>query len=122
MRSESIEEQLRRLETDLLRPEIRRDSEALLGLLAVEFCEFGSSGRIYSRDEIVKALQTESPQPFSVTDFSVKVLSEGVVLATYRAHRSEPGRGVSASLRSSIWVLRDSRWQMVFHQGTRAGS
>jgi len=23
------------------------------------------------------------------------------------------------SLRSSLWVRRDNRWQMVFHQGTR---
>ena len=121
MLRESIGEELRRLETDLLRSEIRRNCEALWGLLAEDFCEFGSTGRIYSRDQIVKALQKESPRLFSVTDFSVKVLSEGVALVRYQAHRAEAGKEASTSLRSSIWVLRDSRWQMLFHQGTRVG-
>lgn len=121
MRSESIEELLWRLETDLLQPAIRRDPDALLGLLAEDFCEFGSSGRICSRDEIVTALQAESSRHFLVTDFSVKVVSEGIALATYRAHHSEQGNKGSISLRSSLWVLRDSRWQMLFHQGTRVG-
>ncbi|MGA7412557.1 MAG: nuclear transport factor 2 family protein [Bryobacteraceae bacterium] len=122
MQSESIEQRLWRLETDLLTSTVRRDPEALMNLLAEEFCEFGRSGHIYSRDEIVRALQTESPRQFSVTDFSVRVLSQDAALVTYVAHQSEPGKDPSTSLRSSLWVLRDSRWQMLFHQGTRVGS
>jgi len=110
-----VESQLRKLETDLLRPEVRRSREALLSLLAEEFCEFGSSGRIYTRQEIIESLQTESPVRISVTDFSVARLAAGVALVTYRA-----GAGDSISLRSSLWVLRDNRWQMRFHQGTKA--
>jgi hypothetical protein len=30
--------------------------------LAEDFCEFGSSGRIYLRDEIVNVLQAEPPR------------------------------------------------------------
>ena len=127
MASESIEEQLLRLETDLLRPEIRLNREALLNILAPDFCEFGSSGRVYSRDEIVNALQAESQRHISIADFSANVLGEAVALATYRAHQSEASDSASAkapvtSLRSSIWVLRDSRWQLLFHQGTRVAS
>jgi hypothetical protein len=119
--NESIELLLFRLERDLLTSATRHNPEALLNLLAEEFREFGSSGRIYSRDEILKALQAELSRHFWVTDFSVRIVSEGVALATYQAHDSEPGNKGPISLRSSLWVLRDSRWQMLFHQGTRVG-
>jgi hypothetical protein len=122
MQGESIEQQLRKLETRLLQPATRHDPDALLGLLAEEFCEFGSSGHVYSRSEIVNALQAESLRHFSITDFSITTLCDGVALVRYQATLSEPEKEISKSLRSSIWVLRDSRWQMLFHQGTRIGA
>jgi hypothetical protein len=121
VQSESIEQLLFRLETDMLTSLTPHNPNALLNLLAEDFCEFGSSGRIYSRDDIVTALQTQSSQHFVVTDFSVKILSESAALATYQVAQSEPGKETSRSLRSSLWVLRDSRWQMLFHQGTKTG-
>lgn len=121
MQNESIEQQLFRLETDLLTSATRHNPDALLNLLAEDFCEFGSSGRIYSRNEIVVALQTGSSPHFVVSDFSVKILSEGAALATYQVAQSVSGNEISKSLRSSLWVFRDSRWQMLFHQGTKIG-
>nr|WP_242947776.1 hypothetical protein [Desulfosporosinus lacus] len=50
----------------------------------------------------------------------MKVLAPDVVLATYRAVKSNESREeMRNSLRSSIWKFLDGRWQMVFHQGTR---
>jgi hypothetical protein len=120
MQRESIKGRVWQLETDLLHSPIRRDPAALLNLLAEDFCEFGSSGRIYTRDDVVKSLQMESPRRFSVSDSSVTLLGNGVALR-YQAHQSGQGQETSTSLRSSLWVLRDSRWQMLFHQGTRVG-
>jgi hypothetical protein len=114
LREMRLEDQLRKLETDLLQPEIRRSSAAVYSLLAEEFCEFGSSGRIYTRQEIIEALATESTVSISVSEFSVMRLAVGVALVRYRAVSGE-----SISLRSSVWVIRDGRWQMVFHQGTK---
>jgi hypothetical protein len=115
-----IESQLRKLEMDLLRPEVRRNPEMLASLLAEEFREFGSSGRIYTRDEIVNLLSAESPWTFCITDFSVMMLSAGAALVTYQASRqSESLPQASKSLRSSLWVLREDRWRMLFHQGTK---
>lgn len=55
----------------------------------------------------------------SPTDFSVRVLCEGVVLVTYRSARNDPASGQEwHSLRASIWKLVDGRWLMSFHQGT----
>jgi len=110
-----LEGLLRELETDLLRPEVRRSPEALSSLLAQEFREFGSSGRVYTRQEIIEALATESTVSISVSNFSVTRLAAGVALVRYRAVSGE-----SISLRSSVWVLRENRWQMLFHQGTKA--
>jgi hypothetical protein len=121
VQNETIEQLLFRLETDLLTSATRHNPDALLNLLAEDFCEFGSSGRIYSRNEIVVALQTGSPPHFVVSDFSVKILSEGVALATYQVAQSVSGKEISKSLRSSLWVLRDARWQLLFHQGTKIG-
>jgi hypothetical protein len=111
------------LETSLLRPEVRASRDALSKLLANDFVEFGSSGRIYDRDQVIDGLVQESSAPpveRKTHDFSVHRLSEVVVLVTYRVSRRMPGGGEFQTLRSSVWQLRGDQWQMVFHQGTPA--
>ena len=112
--------QLRELELRLLTPGIRQNRDAVSALIADEFCEFGSSGRIFDKQGILDALANESATEVSMTDFKTTILAPGIVLSTYRSHRSDDAQGTSvASLRSSIWMMRNGRWQMVFHQGTR---
>ena len=65
-------------------------------------------------------LAGETEREIALRDFEVEVLAEGVALATYRAVRREVGAEAIESLRSSVWVEREGRWQMVFHQGTVA--
>jgi hypothetical protein len=109
----------RDLEERLLRPEVRRSPDEAGKLLATDFIEFGSSGAVYSRQQILDALAKESPMESSATDFSVRVLCDGVVLVTYRSARNDPASGQELhSLRSSIWKFVDGRWLMSFHQGT----
>ena len=109
----------RDLEERLLRPEVRRSPDEAGKLLATDFIEFGSSGAVYSRQQILDALAKESPMELSATDFSVRVLCDGVVLLTYRSVRNDPASGQEwHSLRSYIWKFVDGRWLMSFHQGT----
>lgn len=113
------------LEEQLLRPEVRRSAEAVGDLLAEGFVEFGSSGRVYSREEVLEALRCEAPMQRALTDFEATILAPDVVLVTYRTVRTGRAvrtgrREVSPSLRSSIWQRIDGRWQMRFHQGTVA--
>lgn len=108
---------LQALEERLLQPAVRADRFALEALLAADFCEFGSSGRVFDPQAILTALLVErapgdSPE---VREFAAALLAPGVVLVTYHFVRS-PG---PSSLRNSIWVSREGRWQMRFHQGTR---
>ena len=117
--SSSIAPQLRKLEEDLLQPETRKDREAVAALLADDFYEFGSSGRVFSKPEIIQALQTEEPAQISIADFRVRSLTTKIALVTYRSVKEgEAAQGIRTSLRSSVWVMRDEKWQMLFRQGT----
>ena len=47
---------LRRLEEQLLQPETRSSADQLGKLLADEFIEFGSSGRVFDKAKIIESL------------------------------------------------------------------
>jgi len=109
------------LETMLLKPEIRASINQISGLLSDDFIEFGSSGVIYDKKNILEALFKESkiaPAKFSISNFEVKELIDSLVLSTYNAERILPDGKSVISLRSSIWRRNDDGWQMIFHQGT----
>ncbi len=107
------------LETQLHRQDVRADAAALRNLIAGDFYEFGVSGTVWTREAVIEALHGEAFSPREATDFRLALLAEGVALLTYRAHRgATAARPAADSLRSSIWCLREGRWQMVFHQGT----
>jgi hypothetical protein len=117
---ECLAAELRALEERLLDPEVRRDRSAVASLLAAEFVEFGSSGRIFTRDQILDELAAEISQRIELADFAARPLAPDAVLVTWRAIRAGvPPHPGAASLRSSVWIRRDGRWQIVFHQGTR---
>lgn len=108
---------IRELEECLLEPGVRADPKQIAPLLADEFLEFGSSGRIWSRSAALAELPKQEPFSASLSDFRVRQLSPGRVLATYRL--TTISRNLSKrSLRSSVWVQNGERWQMLFHQGT----
>jgi hypothetical protein len=109
---------LLRLEQQLLAPSTRRNPAALTSLLAEEFREFGSSGRIYNRQQIIDALAAESPRAITLSDPLCQQLAEDIALLTYRSTRTLALNAASNALRSSLWIDRDNRWQMIFHQGT----
>ena len=113
-----IELHLPGLEESLLQPGIRRSPEALSRLLAEEFREFGSSGRIFNKAEILESLKSEATAQFSISDFEVAVLAADIALVTYVATRRNDPDPPSTSLRSSLWVLRQGNWHL-FHQGTK---
>ncbi len=112
----------RDLEQRLHRPEVRRSPDAVRALLADEFIEFGSSGRVYNKALIVEALAQETTAEAAlvpeVHHFAVQFIAPDAVLVTYRSSRRTDGTARRTTLRSSLWKLIDGRWQMLFHQGT----
>ncbi|MCC5601361.1 DUF4440 domain-containing protein [Nostoc favosum] len=83
--------------------------------------EFGSSGRVFDKQQIINSLQNEPIESLtqrSITEFKTLVLAAGVVLVTYRIVKHISGEQPVNSLRSSIWKLNNDQWKMIFHQGT----
>jgi hypothetical protein len=115
----SLREHILSLEQRLLHPDLRQSPSELDLLLAEDFLEYGSSGSVYRKRDVIDALQHEFPQLRSLTEFKVVALANDVVLATYRiARQGPPESAPSHSLRSSVWKLNLGKWQLLFHQGT----
>jgi hypothetical protein len=117
---DSLLDQLRALEVELHRPEARGDASRLDALIHEEFQEFGRSGAAYSKADIVALLLSAEQHAHVIADrFVVRRLAAEVALLTYRsAHALPDGTLHRHTLRSSIWQLSATGWQMSFHQGT----
>jgi hypothetical protein len=109
---------LRELEASLLKNEVRKNASRVSELLADEFREFGRSGTVYTKANMLNVLQEEEEVRVAIQQFSCQLVNEGVALVTYRSERQESDGETTEALRSSLWVWRGERWQMVFHQGT----
>ena len=114
---------LRRLEEGLLKPEVRHSPGQVGDLLSDDFIEFGSSGRVFNKQQVIEALEREGPADstirLSLVDFIARGLASNVILVTYLTiQEGGPGTRQDSRLRSTIWKLIEGRWQMVFHQGT----
>jgi hypothetical protein len=120
LRCESLAAHLFSLELALLDTAVRHDRERVESLLAEDFQEFGASGKIWSRTQILDLLESEPARQIAAHNLVCHPIAENVALVTYRTvsidlHTSEP----SATLRSSLWVCIAGQWKMRFHQGTR---
>lgn len=114
-------DELRRLEELLLTAEVRDDAARLAQFLTDDFIEFGSSGRVFSKAEIIAAIGGEGTVRRTISDFHAELLAPDAVFVTYRLQRTKAGDTVAHSLRSSVWLRSAKGWRMRFHQGTPAG-
>lgn len=114
-RSPFWQEELFELEQRLLDPAVRSSPMAVIPLLHPDFREYGSSGRVYTKEMMVQMMVQQTPGVVKIRDFEVNEVSDDVALVTYRTIGDE-GR---ETRRSSVWLRRDTRWQIIFHQGTR---
>jgi hypothetical protein len=117
--NEQIAQELERLERELLDPAVRRDRNRVDALLHDEFLEFGSSGRVWTRSEILDLLVTEGYVPPAMEAFDCRMLAPDLALVTYRTMRADPQTAARRAVnRSSIWVRASGTWRVRFHQGT----
>jgi hypothetical protein len=114
----SLTQLLQELETRLMDPEVRR-GDAASELIADDFMEFGGNGRIFNKADALAVMKRHAPRVSAIEEFTVRELSPTIALATYRVrsqgNAGSPGR---VSVRSSLWVQRNSKWQITFHQAT----
>ena len=122
IRRSELSDHLLDLETMLFDPSVRRDSATVAQLLTDDFREFGSSGKIYTKLDILAELSTEQPAMITLSDFTCDLVSPSVALVTYKSFATLDSRSGSQALRSSVWVLkpgenrygvpREGTWQM----------
>lgn len=134
--NESLELEMKQLEERLLHSDFRERPELFDGFLSDDFEELSPSGYISSREEVVGwLLKKDAEVRWSLTDFSVRELSDDLVLTVYRARTKTKNKNKNdddypsenlGSLRSSIWRRNETsyaditiKWQMVFHSGTK---
>jgi ribonuclease HI len=106
------EERVVALERDLLRDDVRSDPAAVAALLHPDWTEIGSSGRLWTRDELLSAIGPLA-EPVSLDTIAVSRVDETTILLVWRAVGDQ-----RATLRSSLWVRDAGDWRQRFHQGT----
>jgi ribonuclease HI len=102
----------------------RRDETAIPGgyeaVLHNSVVEFGTSGRVWTRDEILAALQS-GPRVDAVTieRFDAQVVRPGVFLVMYETTQTDPVTGLTTrQRRSSLWMKEGDGFVLRFHQST----
>jgi hypothetical protein len=121
MISKELEEQLIAKEIDIVAAQKRRDFSAVEGLLAEDFHEIGSSGKLFSKSEVLKAIQEVQIIDYSFEHFELLPIDDGYVILTYIASVRRSHRGqehCNRAYRSSTWMKRNGSWLAVFHQAT----
>jgi hypothetical protein len=120
MDRDDLLETLRKLEVEIHQIGTRRDRARLGALLHADFREVGRSGREYSREEVLSEFADISEYPsIESMGYRLYVWAPGVALLSYlSAHRDGAGGLSHYTLRSSLWILVESGWQLAFHQGT----
>ncbi|HKU03113.1 MAG TPA: ribonuclease HI family protein [Arthrobacter sp.] len=101
------------LERELLGPLVRGDIGRTAVLLHPDFMEIGSSGRVWTRDAMMMALEEDPGERTDIEILGAERIGAAAVLLTYRSFARS-----GTTLRSSLWVLDAGRWRLRFHQGT----
>ncbi|MCO4252992.1 RNase H family protein [Pseudarthrobacter raffinosi] len=101
------------LERELSGPDIRGDIGRTGVLLHPDFMEIGTSGRVWTRDATMMALEEEPGQHTELEILGADRIGTSAILLTCRSY-SRSG----TALHSSLWVLDGNRWRLRFRQGT----
>ena len=114
----SLTQTLLDLETRLMDPEVRRNGQAP-DMIADDFVEFGGNGRTYNKSDALAMMRHHAPRIFALEEFNVREIAPQIALVTYQVQSQSIDGGLGRlSVRSSIWVQREGKWQVTFHQAT----
>ena len=107
------------LERTLWDPQSRNDPELVDRLLHPDYLEVGSTGRTWTRREILEPVGHFTAD---LTELAATELVPGAVLVTYTSvvHDLSGIDEVTEGpvKRSSLWLHREGRWRLRYHQGT----
>ena len=97
----------------------RYDAAFQAACFAEDFVEFGRSGAIYAREQIVLAAanQQDILEQLPLDNLQFRRLDVHTVLLTYNSLVQVGAEHLHAR-RSSVWTWQGDPWVMRFHQGT----
>lgn len=108
--------QLRALEEALWKSETRYDLSFQEKIFAMDFIEFGRSGRIYSRSEAIRTEGQEIRAKLPLPNLTFRMLDQNTAQLTYVSEVQY--EELEIANRSSIWIKTAEGWKLRFHQGT----
>ena len=107
------------LERELHDPSVRKNAERLDQLLHNSYIEIGRSGEVYDKAKILSSLQADTTHLIWSQDYDTQIISDSLVLLTYRSAHFGVDEVLSRfSRRSSLWEKIGNSWKLRFHQGT----
>lgn len=121
MELHGIAEHIKQRELELLQTNWRANPALIDDWLSADFEEIGSNGQISQRVDVINwLLNKDNAIQWSLTEFGIKALADGLVMAVYIAKkRNAPNNTSKGSIRTSIWQQQGNNWKMVFHQATK---
>ena len=121
MELRGIAEHIKQRELELLQTDWRANPALIDDWLSADFEEIGSDGKVSQRVDVVNwLLNKDNAIQWSLTDFRIKALADGLVMAVYIAKkRNAPNNTSKGSIRTSIWQRQGNNWKMIFHQATK---
>jgi hypothetical protein len=105
------------LEEDMWREVTRFDPTFQEQRFAADFFEFGRSGRVYTRDQIIRLNSQPIHAVLPLPNLAIRLLDTNTAQITYNSQVEYDGI-IDHARRSSIWSRTENGWVMRFHQGT----
>jgi hypothetical protein len=100
------------LESKMLKNEHREDQEFLNLVLSEDFTEFGTSGNMYTKSDVLNSKDLNI-SIIKVSDLKSKLINTGSYLVTYIAFKDK-----KKTFRSSIWRIEKEEPKLFFHQSS----
>lgn len=116
MLTEQDIEELRILEESFWRSETRYDLVHQERYFSADCFEFGRSGRIYQRQDMIRTEVKPIKAKLPLQNFQVRSLDQNTVQVTYVSEAQF--EQLERANRTSIWSKTEAGWKMRFHQGT----
>ena len=111
-----LEDLILRYEKDFFNLDFCKCRDNIESRLSKYFFEYGQSGSIHNREEVVNALiGLTKNKPVNIYSFELEHLSKDILISHYT---SRDGESALSALRTSVWKIEDGEWKMYFHQGT----
>jgi hypothetical protein len=121
--SSSLTDLLLGQEKSLPEAQKRKDVNFFKNITTDDFLEVAADAKVYTRDELLEALNVVDMQNYSIYDAKVIPLNENAAVVTYDAI-VQMSVGDERAPRyqhvSSVWVNQGGKWLLKFQQATAA--